>query len=83
MADKGWVGKYAFDNDALSADTLGRSAMADGFIVDAKINDMSGTKVTDGTITASKFASKALLAGIYNWGNSKYGDATNTFCVYG
>lgn len=54
MADKGWIGPYAFENDALSANTLGRSAMADGFLTNAKI--------AESTITLAKMADSFLLA---------------------
>jgi len=37
MADKGWISPYAFQNNALSKDTLGRSAMEDGFLTEVKL----------------------------------------------
>ncbi len=39
MADKGWIGKYAFENDAVADDTLGREAMGDSFMTNDKIAD--------------------------------------------
>lgn len=54
MAVKGWIHKYAFENDALSADADGRLAMADGFLTNAKI--------ADAQITIDKMASSFLLA---------------------
>lgn len=66
MADEGWVSPQAFKNDALSADTTGRSAMQDGFVVNAK--------VADSTLTATKFyAGTILQTGVY--GTSRYGNA--------
>lgn len=68
MADKGWISKHALQNDALSADTEGRSAVEDGFLTNAKI--------AADQITASKLASgKVLVAGVY--GVSTYG-----YCYY-
>lgn len=61
----GWMPKWGFQTDSLAADSIGRQAMADGFIQNAKIDT--------GTITASKFAAKALMSGIY--GFSTYGAA--------
>ena len=64
MADKGWVHKFALENDCLAADTVGRQAMADSFLT----ND----KIADSQITATKFASGTVLAtGVY--GTSTYG----------
>lgn len=37
MANQGWIHKFAFENDALSADTVGRQAMQDEFVTNAKI----------------------------------------------
>mgnify|MGYP001559086482 CR=1 FL=1 len=68
MADKGWIHKFAFENNALSADTDGRAAMQDSYIQNAKI--------ADSQITATKLASGNVLAtGVY--GSSRYGN-----CVY-
>ena len=39
MADEGWISTYALQNNVLSADTLGRQAMQDGYITAAKISD--------------------------------------------
>jgi hypothetical protein len=79
MAEKGWVSKWAFQDDALSADDLGRAAMADGFIQNAKLDTgaVGATdKVADGIITAAKFTSQANNCAWY--GYNTYGDA-----VYG
>lgn len=43
MAVKGWIHKFAFQDDALSADTTGRAAMQDGFVNGAKIEDHAVT----------------------------------------
>jgi hypothetical protein len=37
MADKGWISKQAFQNNALSRDTMGRAAMENGYINDDKL----------------------------------------------
>lgn len=37
MADKGWISKWAFQNDSLKADSIGRTAMEDGFTTIAKV----------------------------------------------
>lgn len=37
MALKGWISKWAFQNNALSRDTMGRAAMEDGFVNDDKL----------------------------------------------
>lgn len=65
MADKGWIHKDAFQDDALSADSTGRLAMEDGFLTNAK--------VADSTLTAAKFAAKATAVGHY--GIALYGRA--------
>lgn len=68
MAEKGWIHKFAFENEALSADTVGRQAMADGYLQ----ND----KIATATITAAKMASGALITGIFGtaiYGTSIYG----------
>lgn len=65
MVEKGWIHRFAFENNALSADSDGRSAMQDGFLV----ND----KIATGTITAVKLASNVLYTGTY--GSSRYGAA--------
>ena len=38
MAKKGWISPYAFQNNALSRDELGRLAMEDGFVNDEKLD---------------------------------------------
>ena len=64
MAEKGWITVYALEDNALSANTLGRAAMQDGFLTNAKIADTQ--------ITAGKFASgKVLSTGVYD--GSTYG----------
>jgi len=69
MAEKGWLSKYAFQNEALAKDSVGRSAMEDQFVNTAKIED--------GAITLAKFNSALILyTGVY--GYSHYGSA-----VYG
>lgn len=66
MATKGWIHKFAFENDALSADTTGRQAMADSFLTNEKI--------ANSQITAIKLASgSVLVTGVY--GASRYGSA--------
>lgn len=69
MATQGWIHKFAFQDNALSADTEGRTAMEDLFLTNAKI--------ANSQITATKLASGSVLAtGVY--GSSRYGSA-----VYG
>ncbi len=68
MADGGWIGKYAFQNNGLAADDVGRAAMEDSYIQTAKIQS--------GAVTAAKLGSKVLYTGVYNV--SQYGS-----CVYG
>ena len=64
MAEKGWIHVFAFQDNALSAETIGRAAMQDGFLTNEKIADTQ--------ITATKFASGTVLAtGVY--GTSTYG----------
>jgi len=67
MADKGWISKYAFQNNALTADDIGRLAMQDGYL----IND----KIADSQITPAKMASAALTfyTGVYAY--AEYGRA--------
>jgi len=67
-AEKGWIHRFAFEDEALSAETVGRAAMQDSYITNAKINN--------GEITAGKLAPKAAAAGYY--GISTYGN-----CYYG
>lgn len=57
IAEKGWIHKFAFQDNALAADTDGRAAMEDGFLTNAKIADTQ--------ITAAKMASGAFITGIY------------------
>lgn len=66
MAVNGWIHKYAFEDNALSADTTGRAAMEDGYIQNAKI--------ADSTITPAKTSSGFFIAGIYGVG--LYGTVT-------
>jgi len=64
--ETGWVGKYAFQNAGLSADSVGREAVEDGYLTNEKI--------ADSQITATKLASGSILAtGVY--GSSRYGNA--------
>ena len=71
--EKGWIGKYAFANNALSNDEIGRKAMEDGYLS----ADADGrAKMADGFITLAKLESPSLLyTGVY--GYSQYG-----FAVY-
>ena len=65
----GWIGKYAFQNGGLAADSVGREAVADGYLT----NQM----IANGQITAAKLAGGTVLAtGVY--GVSVYGS-----CYYG
>ena len=50
--ETGWLSRYAFQRDALSADSIGREAMADGYVTAAKlaasaINSLSHVGVYD------------------------------------
>lgn len=64
--ETGWVNKFAHEANDLSADTTGRQAMQDGYVVNAK--------VADSTLTATKFyAGTILQTGVY--GTSRYGNA--------
>ena len=68
MALEGWIHKFAMQDDALAADTIGRAAMEDSFITNAKIADLQ--------ITVGKFASGTLITGLYGtgvYGTSIYG----------
>lgn len=68
MAERGWIHKFAFEDDALSADTDGRSAMQDSYLQNAKVQD--------GTLTAVKTATSFFLTGVYGigtYGTSTYG----------
>jgi len=61
MAENGWIHKYAFENNALSKDDIGRSAMEDGFFNTKKIEDKA--------ITDAKLDVSAILAshsGVYD-----------------
>ena len=76
MPTGGWISKFAFENNALAADAVGRTAMEDGFIQNAKLDtDAVGatSKIADGIITAAKFTNYANQAGYY--GRSTYGDS--------
>ena len=64
--EQGWVTKWAYEEDSLSADTLGRLAMEDGYLQNAKI--------ANSTITATKVTSGFFVTGIYGIGI--YGTAT-------
>lgn len=39
MAKEGWISPWAFQDDALSADDLGRSAMANKYIIERMLDD--------------------------------------------
>ncbi len=58
--ETGWIHKFAFQNSALSADTVGREAMEDQYLQNAKI--------ADATITPTKVASGFFITGIYGVG---------------
>lgn len=58
-------------NGILTADATGRAKMADLFVTNAKINDVSGSKITDNTISSAKYqdnsiSTNKLLAGSSN-----------------
>ena len=84
MVDGGWIGKYAFQDDALAADDIGRAAIADEFFaatagMRAKFEDgfITNSQIADSTIELAKLASSKLLrTGVY--GLTSYGSA-----VYG
>ena len=84
MAEKGWISKYALQNNALANDEIGRSAMEDGFLSAdssgrAKMADsfVNTAKLEDGSVTLDKLVSPAIFyTGVY--GYSLYG-----FAVYG
>ena len=68
MAEKGWIHRDAFQDNALSSDTGGRAAMQDGYVQ----ND----KIEDATITITKLAAGTLLTGQYGisiYGTGVYG----------
>ncbi len=64
MALKGWIHKFAFQDDALSADTDGRAAMQDGYV--------TGAKIASATIDVSNL-SPALLRYILSVARVDYG----------
>ena len=69
MATGGWIGEYAFQDGALSANTLGRAAMAADFV--------QTSHIADSQITFAKLASAQMLyTGAYEY--AEYGRA-----VYG
>ena len=72
MAEKGWIPKWAFEDNALSADTVGRAAMQDGYIQNAKI--------ADATIEVDKL-SASLLRYILEVGRVDY--STVDYCKVG
>ena len=70
--ENGWVSKWALHREsgaeALAADSVGRAAMADGFI--------QNEKVEDATLTATKVTSSFFITGIYGvglYGTAVYG----------
>ncbi len=69
MADGGWIGKQAFQNGALAADSVGRSAMASNYVQTAHI--------ADGQITYAKLANAVMVhVGVYDlsfYGMAVYG----------
>ena len=81
MAEKGWISKFAFQNNALSNDEIGRSAMEDGFLSAdaggrAKMADsfVNTAKLEDKAVTLDKLASASMFyTGVY--GYSFYGSA--------
>jgi len=54
VAVKGWIHKFAFQDNALAADAAGRAAMEDGYLTNAKI--------ADGVITLDKMDTTFLTA---------------------
>jgi len=64
LAEKGWIHKFAFQNDALSADTVGREAMQDGYV--------TGTKIASATIEVANL-SATLLKYLLSVGRVDYG----------
>ena len=52
MPTGGWITKYAFADNALSADTDGRAAMEDGYLTNVKL--------ADATIDVAKLSSTLL-----------------------
>jgi hypothetical protein len=56
----GKVKTASLQNGALSADTTGRAKMAANYITSDKVNDLSGTKITDNTISTAKIQNKAI-----------------------
>lgn len=74
-ANSAWIDVYDFGNDqvasgkvktaslangVLSADTTGRTKMADGFITSAKVNDVDGSKIVDASIATAKHQNNAV-----------------------
>ena len=52
MPGAGWISKWAFEDNALAADTDGRAAMEDGYI--------TGAKIADATIDIGKLSTTLL-----------------------
>lgn len=66
MATKGWISPYAFQDNALSADALGRAAMQDGFLTNEKHNKGNATNsytlfVSRNTIAYTNTTNKTLF----------------------
>ena len=59
MVATGKVKTASLASGILTADATGRAKMADLFITDAKVNDVSGSKLTDNTVSASKIQNNA------------------------
>lgn len=49
--ETGWLSKYAFQRDSLAADSVGREAVADGYLYEAKLR-----AATDNALNASRVA---------------------------
>lgn len=62
-------------NGILTADATGRAKMADLFVTNAKINDVSGSKITDNTISSAKYQDNSVnttklapgVSTLWNW----------------
>lgn len=67
MAEKGWIHKFAFENDALSADTVGRQAMADSFLTNEKIaaSQITFSKLANGKVLATGVYDTSVYGGCY------------------
>lgn len=64
MAEKGWISKYAFQDDALDTSTDGRAAMADGYVNTAKLGDAAVTPVkTSGVAIPNVLGAPTVKAG--------------------